>query len=673
MNEAPHIENFEVIGMLGRGGMATVWKARQSSLDRFVAIKVLSSAFATDPTDISRFREEARAAGRLKHPGIVQVYDANFTNGCYYFVMELVDGYTVGEWIRRKVRLDENDALTVAESVISALDYAWTNFGIIHCDIKPENVMVDADGTVKTADLGLARAIVSMQSKEQEQEVLGTPAYMSPEQISGQQDLDCRADIYALGATMYHMVTGHPLFAGEGPEDEIMQKQLIATVQSPSRDVQGLSHGFVLLLAKMLAKDRKYRPQDWKDVLADIRRVREHRTPGGHEPPPGSSTIFIDANESDSIRRHAMQQAAAASSQPSDGNDGGAWVARLFLWSLLLMGICFAVWCFLLGGSRQVKEHAVVSQTALSDDARYQAVLAYVADNSSDLTGGVARLDAVLAQAPGSWYAQQARVRRDSLHAELETALQAVKNNLDKRARELMAHNHTDEALRLLEKYQGAYAAETLSWRMEQAQLVRGHPPAPTPAPTPAPPPPAPIAPPPHPHATPAVVTEEEGVLRVVRALLKNNVESACRKAEELTGQHEDWGTDGKFVALRKLLVQARATEQAVLETFTPENGKVISLVLMQGAVKGTVGEVSGDRFHLTLASGVDRSFSLDDLDSAERLKRLRRTGDSSAGALLLKGVWAYRAHATDLAKGFFAALPEPIGSEIVHGIDEKP
>jgi len=680
MSEALHIENFEVISLLGQGGMATVWKARQSSLDRLVAIKVLSASFATDPADIARFREEARAAGRLKHQGIVQVYDANFTNGSYYFVMELVDGYTVGEWIRRKGRLDENDALTVAESVIASLDYAWTDFGIIHCDIKPENIMVDADGSVKTTDLGLARAIVSMQSSAQEQEVLGTPAYMSPEQVTGQPDLDCRADIYALGATIYHMVTGHPLFAGEG-DDEIMQKQLVATVQSPSREAPGLSHGFVLLLAQMLAKDRKYRPQDWKAVMADLRRVREHRTPAGSEPPPGSSTIFIDSNESDTVRLRAMQAAAANATPADGGNDSGVWIGRLLLVILLLLAGGFAVWWFVLGGSGQFHKQAASSLAALSDDNRYQAALAYVAGHPDDLMGGSARLDAALAQAPGSWYAQQARVQRDRLRLELEIALQAIYRSLDAQARDLVAHNHADEALQLLEKYQGAYVAETAVWRREQAQLLRGQP-TPNPAPEPTSPPPsnpAPIptpepAPPPQPpKPRPAGITEQEGLLRVARDLLKNGVDKAARLAADLAVSHVEWDKKGGFGALQKLLTQARATEQAVLDTFTAENGKELSVALMQGSVKGTVGEVSEGRVHLIAAGGAEMAYTLDDLDVGERLNRLKRADDSSAGATLLKAVWAYRAHATDRAKTLFSSLPNPVGTTLVRMVDDKP
>ena len=134
MSEIPafKLPNFEVLGLLGRGGMASVWKARQVSLDRYVAVKILSSSFATDPDDIQRFREEARAAAQLKHPGIVQVYDANFSDGVYYFVMELVDGYTLGDLLRRKGQVSEEDSLIVAESVAVAMDYAWTHYQMVH-------------------------------------------------------------------------------------------------------------------------------------------------------------------------------------------------------------------------------------------------------------------------------------------------------------------------------------------------------------------------------------------------------------------------------------------------------------------------------------------------------------------------------------------------------------
>ena len=286
------LPNFEVLELLGRGGMASVWKARQISLDRYVAIKILSPSFASDPEDIQRFRLEAHAAASLKHLGIVQVYDANFSDGMYYFVMELVDGYTIGDLVRRKGRVSVEDALIVGESVALALDYAWSIHQIIHCDIKPDNNMADADGTVKVTDLGLCRSLKMVKSGTtgNVDEILGTPAYMSPEQAYGNRKLDCRSDIYALGATLYHMVTGRMLFQGK-TDDEIIRCH-VEDSQAP--DIRTLvpdaGAGFALLIEKMLVKDPARRYHDWKRVLEDLNRVLNGHAPRpALIPPKGSS------------------------------------------------------------------------------------------------------------------------------------------------------------------------------------------------------------------------------------------------------------------------------------------------------------------------------------------------------------------------------------------------
>ena len=541
MSEVIHIENFEIIDRLGQGGMATVWKARQSSLDRLVAIKILAPSFATDPADIARFRDEARAAGRLKHPGSVQVYDANVTAGSYYFVMEMVDGYTIGEWIRRKGRLGETDALAVAESAIAALNYAWTNFGIIHCDIKPENVMIDADGTVKIADLGLARAIGAMHIRESEQEVLGTPAYMSPEQVMGRTDLDCRADIYAMGSMLYHMVTGHPLFAGEGDEDEIMRRQLAATVPSPCQEAPELSRRFTHLLTRMLAKEPKDRPRDWKAVLECIRCVRTNRPLPGEAPHPGASTIFLVATESES---------AADLIVPDRG-----WYGTRLVFVILLL-----------------------------------------------LTGGLAAW----------WFTQGKPADR-------------------KAPRPLLRKLPVSVAL---------------------------------PA-KPTPPQPAPVA---RHQVTPA---EQEAMAQVARVLLRDGVETASRQAAEIAAQHAAWGADSDFAALQKLLVQARAAEQAALDTFTADKGKPFALSLRKQSVSGTIGDMAEGRVHLVVPGNDEQTFTLDDLGVGERLRRLSCAGDGSAGAAILEAVWACRAHDSASARATLSSIPPPSGPIFLRVIDE--
>ena len=159
----------------------------------------------------------------------------------------------------------------------------------------------------------------------------------------------------------------------------------------------------------------------------------------------------------------------------------------------------------------------------------------------------------------------------------------------------------------------------------------------------------------------------------MARVLLKNGVDIANQQAAELAGAHADWGNNGEFAALQDLLSQACATERAVLETFTAENGKEIAVALAQGQVKVTVGEVAHDRIHLTLANGADRSYTLDELEISERLNRLKRSGGSGAGVTLLKAVWAYRAHAMERARTLLATLPDPAGATLARVVDEKP
>ncbi|MCL2105441.1 MAG: serine/threonine protein kinase [Kiritimatiellaeota bacterium] len=287
------LPNFEVLGLLGRGGMAAVWKARQVSLDRFVAIKVLSPQFASTAEDIRQFRTEAQTAARLKHPNIVEVYDANFSDGFYYFVMELVDGYTMGELLRRKGDVPIEDAMVITESVAVALDYAWTFHKMVHCDIKPDNIMADADGTVKVTDLGLCRtlSLIKETDAKETDEILGTPAYMSPEQIYGDTTIDCRSDIYSLGASIYHLITGYTLF--QGLDNDAMMHAHVGNVQSPDprEFTPGIKPGIVMLLERMLAKRPEQRFRNWVQVLTEIKRLQDGKIVWSSPLPPFSSSI----------------------------------------------------------------------------------------------------------------------------------------------------------------------------------------------------------------------------------------------------------------------------------------------------------------------------------------------------------------------------------------------
>ena len=271
------IPNLKLIEKIGDGGMSTVWKAWDIENQRVVAVKILNREFANDGAEVRQFRAEERIMEELHHPGIVQAYDFNNGNGNWYYLMEYVDGYTFAALLARKQHVRESDCLLICESIATALDYAWNDHGIVHCDLKPENIMINTDGVIKLTDLGISRRFEFKEGPQAVPEhVLGTPAYISPEQVYGDVELDCRSDIYSLGATLYHLATGRILFAGRD-NDGMMRAHCDETVQArdPRAYRPELSEGFCQLLESMLVKDRDFRVTSWSDVYAMCREIEE--------------------------------------------------------------------------------------------------------------------------------------------------------------------------------------------------------------------------------------------------------------------------------------------------------------------------------------------------------------------------------------------------------------
>lgn len=269
------IPNLKLIEKIGDGGMSTVWKAWDIANQRLVAVKILNNEFASDGAEVRQFRTEERIMEEIHHPGIVQAYDFNNGNGHWYYIMEYVDGYTFADLLQRKQHVKEADCLLICESVAAALNYAWNDHGIVHCDIKPENIMINTEGVIKLMDLGISHRFEYKEGPQDVPEhVLGTPAYISPEQVFGDVELDCRADIYSLAATIYHLATGRLLFPGLD-NDNMMRAHCNNDSQAldPRTYRPELSEGFCQLLESMLVKDRDYRVASWTDVFEMCREV----------------------------------------------------------------------------------------------------------------------------------------------------------------------------------------------------------------------------------------------------------------------------------------------------------------------------------------------------------------------------------------------------------------
>ena len=277
MEDLPIIPGFKLLSKVGDGGMATVWRAWDNANDRIVAIKILRDEFASDEDEVRSFRTEERLMEEISHPGVVHAYDCSNEGGRWFYVMEFVDGYTFADLLRRKQHVKESDCLLICESVAAALDSAWNDHGVVHCDIKPENIMINTEGVVKMTDLGISHRFEYKEGPQDVPEhVLGTPAYISPEQVYGDVELDCRADIYSLAATLYHLSTGRILFPGL-ENDDMMRAHCDDTAQAndPRAYRPELSESFCQLLEAMLVKNRDNRVATWADVFEMCRDI-EH-------------------------------------------------------------------------------------------------------------------------------------------------------------------------------------------------------------------------------------------------------------------------------------------------------------------------------------------------------------------------------------------------------------
>ena len=296
-------DRYEVQRRIARGGMADVYLARDLLLDRPVALKVLFSEFATDPSFVERFRREAQSAANLSHPNIVNVYDSGEANGTYFIVMEYVEGRSLAQIIRDEGALSPDRAADIATDIASALGFAHRN-GVIHRDVKPGNVLISPIGQVKVTDFGIARAVSTQENLTQTGTVMGTATYFSPEQARG-ESVDPRSDVYSLGVVLYEMIAGQPPFSGDNPVS-VAYKHVQESPPSLRERNPRLPAPLEAITLKALAKNPANRYASADDLAADLRRFRDGRDVLA-EPllaPPAEATT--------AVRRTAARDATVA-------------------------------------------------------------------------------------------------------------------------------------------------------------------------------------------------------------------------------------------------------------------------------------------------------------------------------------------------------------------------
>jgi beta-lactam-binding protein with PASTA domain/predicted Ser/Thr protein kinase len=347
---------YRVLSHLADGGMASVYLALDTRLDREVAIKVMRPGLAQDEAFVSRFRREARSAARLSHPNVVAVYDQGEDDGHVFLAMEYVPGKTLREVIQAEGPLTPRAALDILEPVLQALAAAHAA-GIIHRDVKPENVILREDGTVKVADFGLARAVSNQTTTAHTGLLLGTVAYLSPEQVE-RGIADARSDVYAAGLILFEMLTGSKAVTGDTPI-HVAYQHVHGSVPAPSSRVSSVPPAIDALVADAAARDPDRRPADASRFLSQAREARRALSPAELDlrpdttaaPGGGARTVPVSATTALPVRPDRDDASAPVPNvEPAGRLTGRRRLAAWALVTLVLLSLAgAAAWYFLAG------------------------------------------------------------------------------------------------------------------------------------------------------------------------------------------------------------------------------------------------------------------------------------------------------------------------------------
>ncbi len=625
------ISGYEIIRRLGIGGMGEVWLANQTAMDRKVALKILSPALTSNPEFVDRFLKEVRTAAKLQHQNIVTAFDAGQDGNIYYLAMSYVDGLLLDDKLGVEKIIPEKEALRMLRSIAEALRYAWDEFQMIHRDIKPANIILDSKNVPRLMDMGISKSVSEEKGLTMTGVVIGTPYYMSPEQARADFDVDCRSDIYALGATLYHIVTG------EVPYDAttamgILTKHITDPFPPPQRKNPAVSEACAVLLEVMMAKSSENRPKNWSAAIEDIDLVLADKFPKTKRPSTGESLVMQMTNSQALSRRKIMKPPPKAKMTRNGGkidlaanskdiapqaSAPGAKsrtpiIAAAALAVLIIAGIIGAV---LIGNARK----AAVEKAGIEEQAKIKAENERRAaeDSAKKLEADKKRAEEEEAKSEKErqelWdaaakFAEQAFSDKTNLDAAV-ASLEKVKSNCKGTKFEIMA----DAEIAKLAKLKSDLEAEKLRKADEDKKAIAD---------------------------AAAKISAEKEALQVAEKQ-KSELLSACADAvirgefKTALDKYDSSRVKDSFPELGKSLRCLASENESILNSFQTEFGKFIEVETANGEkIKVKPIEIKDGKLVCEIRMGpalMKKSYAPESFSSAERLKRIALTDKTSA------------------------------------------
>ncbi len=661
------VGGFAIEKLISVGGMGKLFLARQLSMDRLVALKILPPQFCAERENIDRFLNEIKVAARLQHPNVVSAYEAGNDEGVYYLAMQYIDGQSLAAKIKTEGALKERDALRIARKLAAALAYGWDMHGIVHRDVKPENILIDSAGEPRLVDMGISRSVAVSMGLTAAGTIMGTPNYMSPEQIEDLASADLRSDMFSLGTTLYHAVTAQMPFEGRTVM-QILQQMAADTLPDPRTMSPDISRNCVDLLRIMMARKPEHRHQSWKELIKDMDRVFT-KFPVKAPVPKGKATM-IRARDAGSGAGGGAPSTVHISHSDLQRHRGGAGgeVAKKSLSSVAItvalalavfVGLGAVGWKVLReNGGRRLEQERVAAQEREEDLARrLAAALVSAQDSTSNYEETKAKLIALQQDSAGTDLAGRAERELRKLTQSHTLSRDVAWQSLRGQADLLFTEGKTEESLELLRNYEGEFAEEMGSFRAEHINVLEAR----------------------AERQRKMVALRQASAVREAEADLNRLVENAaaellagrCSEVAELVKAVDEGGgldvlTDQWPLVRDRILAVSRMNE-AILNSFKKSIGVYVTVGLKEGPQKLRIRKVRDGQVVASLRAGqgatVTKSFTVADLDTKELFKRA--AGGEDGSGVISQGLIAAWAQAYDSAQKCFGKADCPLAKAL--------